>query len=206
MKLLSRTEQTINEDVGERNWTFNIFSRARARISNPSSIKTDLKDLLRLAQWLFFIASQSEASNILTAREGWFLKVLLRVTSVSQPGFSFSLTDGYSARFPDLQTELGIITWKSYVKIYGLCPSAFPDCILSFHSFSSQSAAWGPGQTAGRLWLCVPQPCVLGEQLDHTTAPFQTLCFMALLETSVFSQARSQLFTCPGSLKQFCVH
>lgn len=70
MKLPSRTEETINEDVRERNSTFNIFSRARASINNPSFIKTDLKDLLRLAQRLFFIASQSEASNILTARKG----------------------------------------------------------------------------------------------------------------------------------------
>jgi len=71
MELPSRTEQTINEGVGERNSAFNIFSWARGSINNPSFIKTDLKDLLRLAQWLFFMISQSEASNIMTARKGW---------------------------------------------------------------------------------------------------------------------------------------
>lgn len=69
MELPSRTEQTVNEDAGERNSTFNIFGRARASIYNPSFIKIDLKDLLRLAQW-FFIVSQSEASNVLTENIG----------------------------------------------------------------------------------------------------------------------------------------
>lgn len=92
-ELPSRIEHTRSKDVGERNWTFNIFSRARTSTYSPPFIKIDLKDLLRVVQYHFFIVSQSETSNILTARKGWFSKVLLRVTSVSQLSFiSFTLT------------------------------------------------------------------------------------------------------------------
>lgn len=154
-ELPSRIEQTRSKDVGERNWTFNIFSRARTSIYSPSFIKTVLKDLLRLVQY-FFIVSQSETSNILTARKGWFFKVLLRVTSVSQLSFYFFHTDIYSAKFTDLQTELETITWKSCIKTPDLCPSAFLDCTLSLKLFNYQSAIWGPSQTAVHLCLFVP--------------------------------------------------
>lgn len=97
MELPRRTEQTINDDVGKRNSTFNIFSREKTSINNPFFIKTDLKDLLRLAQWLFFIVSQSEASNFSTAKKADFFD-LLRVRSVNQPSFYFFLTDIYSAK------------------------------------------------------------------------------------------------------------
>lgn len=69
-ELPSRIEQTRSKDVGKRNSTFNIFSRARTSTYIPSFIKTDLKDLLRVVQYHFFIVSQSETSNILTARKG----------------------------------------------------------------------------------------------------------------------------------------
>lgn len=142
-----------SKDIGERNWTFNTFSRARASIYSPSFIKTDLKDLLRLVQYHFFIVSQSETSNILTARKGWFFKVLLRVASVSQLSFYFFHTDIYWAKFRDLQTELETIVWKSYIKTHVLLPFWIVPCLLSV--FNYHSAVWGPGQTSGHLCLCV---------------------------------------------------
>lgn len=125
----SRAEQTGNKDVSERNSTFNIFRRARASINNPSFIKTDSKDLLRLVQWLFFIVSQSKASKILTARNTLLFKVLLRVTSVSQPSFYFLLISIHQ----NLQIHKRTLRQLSYMKTYGLYPPAFVECITSFN-------------------------------------------------------------------------
>lgn len=138
-------------------------------INNPSFIKTDLKDLWRLAQWLFFIVSQSEASNISTARKGWFLKVLLRLTSVSQPSFIFI---SYWCIFSKIYRYINWTWGDSYLKklcedlwLMSFCLSGLY-FVFSFF-FSKPSAARGPSQTAGHLWLFVSQPYGLGAQLDH---------------------------------------
>lgn len=191
-ELPSRIEQTKSKYVGERNWTFNIFSRARTSIYSPFFIKTDLKDLLRAVQYNFFIVSQSETSNILTARKGWFFKVFLRVTSVRQLSFNFFHTDICSAKFRDIQTELETITSKSCIKTHDFCPSAFLDCTLSFKFFNYQSAHWGLGQIASTSASLFHSPACWGHRWNALQLP-SMLCspdFLFLVESEVLSQGQ----------------